>query len=196
MTTVQVFDPPMCCSTGVCGPSVDPQLVRFAADLDWLHAQGVSVERFNLAQQPGAFAGDAAVRAALESDGEAALPLVKVDGAVKSRGEYPSRDELAAWAGVEAPAPSIFTGAVAELVAIGAAIASNCEPCFKFHFDKARKLGVSRDDMWAAVTLGQTVKDAPARAMLDLAGRYLQQGMAPASPAPAEAAATKSGGCC
>jgi AhpD family alkylhydroperoxidase len=175
---------------------VDPQLVRFAADLDWLHAQGVSVERFNLAQQPGAFAGDAAVRAALESDGEAALPLVKVDGAVKSRGEYPSRDELAAWAGVEAPAPSIFTGAVAELVAIGAAIASNCEPCFKFHFDKARKLGVSRDDMWAAVTLGQTVKDAPARAMLDLAGRYLQQGMAPASPAPAEAAATKSGGCC
>jgi len=196
MTAVQVFDPPMCCSTGVCGPSVDPRLVRFAADLDWLSGQGVSVERFNLSAQPGAFAGDAAVRAALESDGETALPLVKVDGEMKSRGEYPSRDELASWAGLEAPAPSIFTDAVAELVAIGAAIASNCEPCFKFHFDKARKLGVSRDDMWAAVTLAQNVKDAPAKAMLELAGRYLKQGASPASPAPAEAAATKSGGCC
>ena len=196
MTAVHVFDPPMCCSTGVCGPSVDPQLVRFAADLDWLHAQGVGVERFNLAQEPGAFAQDAAVRAALESDGEAALPLVEVDGEVKSSGEYPSRDKLATWAGLQAPAPSIFTDAVSELVAIGAAIASNCEPCFKYHFDKARKLGVSNDDMWAAVTLAQNVKDAPAKAMLDLAQRYLQQGAAPASPAPAEAAATKSGGCC
>ena len=196
MTAVQVFDPPMCCSTGVCGPSVDPRLVRFAADLDWLSGQGVSVERFNLSAQPGAFAGDAAVRAALESDGETALPLVKVDGEVKSSGEYPSRDELASWAGLEAPNPSIFTDAVAELVAIGAAIASNCEPCFKFHYDKARKLGVSREDMWAAVTLAQTVKDAPAKAMLDLAGRYLKQDASPAAAAPAEAAAAKSGGCC
>ena len=195
MTAVHVFDPPMCCSTGVCGPSVDLQLVRFAADLDWLHSQGVAVERFNLSAQPGAFAEDAAVRAALEKDGETALPLVKVDDEVKSSGVYPSRDDLAAWAGLEAPTPSIFTDAVAELVAIGAAIASNCDPCFKFHYDKARKLGVSRDDMWAAVTLAQNVKDAPAKAMLDLAERYLHQGASPAAPAPV-AAATKSGGCC
>ena len=58
MTTIRVFDPAMCCSSGVCGPSVDPQLARFSADLDWLKAQGVSVERFNLAQQPAAFAED------------------------------------------------------------------------------------------------------------------------------------------
>ena len=54
MTAVRVFDPAMCCSTGICGPSVDPELVRFAADLDWLKSQGVSVERFNLSQQPAA----------------------------------------------------------------------------------------------------------------------------------------------
>ena len=100
MTLVQVFDPAMCCSTGVCGPSVDPQLVRFAADLDWLKSQGVSVERFNLAQEPRAFAENAAVKDSLEVTGEAALPLVQVDGEVKSRGVYPSRDELALWAGV------------------------------------------------------------------------------------------------
>ena len=176
MTLVQVFDPAMCCSTGVCGPSVDPQLVRFAADLDWLKGQGISVERFNLAQEPRAFAENAAVKDSLEVTGEAALPLVEVDGEVKSRGVYPSRDELALWAGVGAPAPSLFTDAVAELVAIGAAIASNCEPCFKFHYAAARKLDVSREDMASAVNMAQGVKDTPAQSILMLADRILKSG--------------------
>jgi hypothetical protein len=101
MIHVRVFDPAMCCSTGICGPSVDPKLTRFAADLDWLKDQGVSVERFNLAQQPAAFAADAAVKAALEARGEDSLPLIAIDGAVKSSGTYPTREELAAWAGVQ-----------------------------------------------------------------------------------------------
>lgn len=57
-------------------------------------------------QQPAAFAEDVAVKAALESGGEASLPLVKVDGDVKSSGLYPSRDKLAAWAGITVPAPT------------------------------------------------------------------------------------------
>ncbi len=105
MISVRVFDPAMCCSSGVCGPSVDPRLSRFAADLAWLKHQGIAVERFNLSQQPSAFADDDAVKSALETKGEAGLPLVKVNGEVKSSGTYPSRDELAAWAGVVAPAP-------------------------------------------------------------------------------------------
>ena len=103
MSSVRVFDPAMCCSSGVCGPAVDPRLAHFAADLDWLKSQGISVKRFNLSKQPAAFAGDDAVKAAREAKGEAALPLVKVDGDVKSIGTYPSRDELAAWAGVSTP---------------------------------------------------------------------------------------------
>lgn len=106
MIAIRVFDPAMCCSTGICGPAIDPQLVRFAADLDWLKSQGVSVARFNLSRQPGAFAEDAAVKAALASRGEASLPLVEVDGEIKSSGLYPSRDTLASWAGIAVPAPS------------------------------------------------------------------------------------------
>ncbi len=68
---------------------------------------------------------------------------------------------------------SIFTEQVAELVAIGAAIAANCEPCFKYHYDQARKLGVADLDMRYAVDLAQKVKDTPARNMLSLAERYL-----------------------
>jgi hypothetical protein len=42
---LEVFDPPMCCSSGVCGQNVDPKLVQFSATLDWLRAQGIQAER-------------------------------------------------------------------------------------------------------------------------------------------------------
>ncbi len=91
---LQVFDPPMCCSTGVCGPTVDPELIRFARDLAWLQHHGVTVERFNLAQQPGAFVENATVLAALNDLGTECLPVVLVDGVVTDSAKYPSRDRL------------------------------------------------------------------------------------------------------
>lgn len=97
--TIRVFDPAMCCSTGVCGPSVDPELARFAADVDWLEKQGVKVERFNLSQQPAAFAETPAVKEAL-ARGTEVLPLVLVGDRVAVEGSYPSRETLAALAGV------------------------------------------------------------------------------------------------
>lgn len=129
MTAIRVFDPAMCCSTGICGPSVDPQLARFSADLDWLKSQGVTVERFNLAQQPAAFAEDAAVKAALEAKGEAALPLLKIDGVVRSTGVYPSRDELASWAGIGTPAAG--TSAAAGAVCAPKVKSGGCCPPVK-----------------------------------------------------------------
>ena len=174
---IAVFDPPMCCSTGVCGPSVDPQLTRFAADLDWLRSQGVKVERYNLSHAPGEFAANAVVKKAVEDKGNECLPLVLVGDAIVSSGTYPDRDALARLAGMRSGVQeTIYSGAVAELVAIGAAIAANCEPCFKFHFDRARKLGVSREDMWRAVATAKGVKETPARAMVALAERLLNPG--------------------
>lgn len=74
--------PPMCCSTGVCGPSADPELARCAADLKWLEKQGVAVERFNPTLTPVAFAEDDMVCSLLMDKGQEALPLVVVDGEV------------------------------------------------------------------------------------------------------------------
>jgi len=71
---------------------------------------------------------------------------------------------------------SVFTEQVKELVAIGAAIASNCEPCFKFHFDKARKLGIALEDIKSAVETAKMVKASPAQAIALLADKYLQTG--------------------
>jgi len=95
MAKIEVYDPAMCCPTGVCGPVVDPVLACFAADLDWLKAQGVTVERFNLAQQPGMFAKSEIVKHALSENGTDCLPLILVDGRIVSRGAYPTRGELA-----------------------------------------------------------------------------------------------------
>jgi len=92
----------MCCSTGVCGTDVDSKLVQFASDLNWLKEQGSSVERFNLSQQPAAFAGNAAVRDALTAQGNDCLPLMLVDGIIVTRSIYPTRDQLATLAGVKA----------------------------------------------------------------------------------------------
>ena len=105
MTKLEVFDPPMCCSTGVCGPNVDPALARFVADFHWLAGQGVRVERFNLARQPQAFVANFPVRTALVEFGEGCLPLILVNGVITSRGRYPSRKELAAMAGIEYEEP-------------------------------------------------------------------------------------------
>jgi len=99
---IQVFDPPMCCSTGVCGPSVDPELVRFAADIDWLKRQGVDVERNNLSQQPAAFAETPVVMATLKKEGNECLPLTLADGKVVCQGRYPTREMLAGFAGLDA----------------------------------------------------------------------------------------------
>jgi hypothetical protein len=99
MTTIQVYDKPMCCSTGVCGPDVDPVLPQFAADLEWLKSQGHQVERYNLAQQPTAFIENKVVHQLLGSAGTDCLPLILVDGQIVSRKEYPSRESLATWLG-------------------------------------------------------------------------------------------------
>src|SRR6266568_347564 len=117
MAKVQVFDPPMCCSTGVCGPEVDPALVRFASDLEWLKANGVEVERFNLSQEPAAFVGNPVVAQAIRGRDDG-LPLLLVDGKIVAQGRYPARKVLTELAGL-APAKSIYSEAVQELVAIG-----------------------------------------------------------------------------
>ena len=77
---LQVYDPPMCCSSGVCGPTVNPELVRFSSDLDWLRRQGVEVERHNLSSRPGAFVEQEAVRESLRNEGAGCLPLIVVNG--------------------------------------------------------------------------------------------------------------------
>ena len=88
MPRLEVFDPAMCCSTGLCGTEIDPALVSFAALLTQLSQKCVKVERYNLGQQPMAFVQNPTVKALLDKEGVTALPLILINGAVHLKGRY------------------------------------------------------------------------------------------------------------
>jgi arsenite-transporting ATPase len=101
MTTIRVFEPALCCNTGVCGDDLDQNLVDFTADLNALQGQGIDIARHNLANDPMAFANDETVRSFLQVAGSEGLPLTLVDGVTVMTGAYPKRDQLLKFAGVE-----------------------------------------------------------------------------------------------
>jgi AhpD family alkylhydroperoxidase len=176
MSILEIYDLPMCCSTGVCGPEVDPKLAQFAGDLDWLKGQGVEVRRFNLAQEPVRFVEMSAVKTIMDRSGGDELPAIVFDEKVAVAGRYPTRDELAGIVGLapkDSQAAAGLSETVKELVAIGAAVAAGCEPCLEFHVDKARKLDVSDGAMREAVEMGAKVKTAATANMQKLADRLL-----------------------
>jgi len=100
-TVLKIYDPAMCCSTGVCGPNVDPRMVAFAAALKQVAARGIAVERFNLAQQPQAFVENAQVKAKLAELGHEQLPFIYVGGELAFSGSYPEPAALFAALGLE-----------------------------------------------------------------------------------------------
>ena len=101
MPSLHVYDPALCCSSGVCGPSVDKELVRIQSDIEWLKANGVEVVRHNLAQQPADFATEEVVRDRLQRQGQDILPLILLDGEIAAAGFYPTRSQLALIADVK-----------------------------------------------------------------------------------------------
>lgn len=109
MHSVEVFDPAMCCPTGVCGPSVDPEVLRIAGLLEALAGAGYDVTRHNLSSEPQAFVQNAEVAAILKEKGVGVLPITYVGGKILSSGAYPSNGELGDALGVtfvEQPAAS------------------------------------------------------------------------------------------
>ena len=118
MPTIRVFEPALCCNTGVCGEDVDPALVTFTADLAALREAGADIERHNLANDPTAFAADPRVKAFLQVAGSAGLPLTLVDGVTVATGTYPSREQLLTYAGLN---PTVVAPAGATQITMVAA---------------------------------------------------------------------------
>ena len=119
MHKIDVYDPPMCCSSGVCGPRPDERLARFSADLDWLGRQGATVRRFNPAHDPLAFTKNPRVLELLQQPAEDVLPVIVVDDAVVSQGQYPTREQLAQWTGVSTHSVTKSSQATAQLPTAG-----------------------------------------------------------------------------
>lgn len=95
MLKLEIFDPPMCCATGICGNSVDPKLVTFASDLEWLKKHGIDVVRHGLSFEPNEFVKNEDVKTTLQKEGNDSLPIVVADNQLVYKGIYPSREQLA-----------------------------------------------------------------------------------------------------
>ena len=94
MRKMIIFDPAMCCSTGVCGPSVDPELLRVSAILNNLKNKGILVERYNLTNNPQIFVDNKVINEILNSDGVEVLPVIMVDGEIVKTKDYPTNEEF------------------------------------------------------------------------------------------------------
>ncbi|MGL4607295.1 MAG: arsenite efflux transporter metallochaperone ArsD [Eubacteriaceae bacterium] len=95
--SVEIYDPAMCCSTGVCGPGVDSELLRIAAIINAFEGEGKLIKRYNLSQEPQAYVDNQKVNDLLSKEGIEVLPITMVDGEVLQKGSYPSNTDLAAW---------------------------------------------------------------------------------------------------
>ncbi len=94
--SVEIFDPPLCCPTGVCGPTIDQTLLDVNEMILTLKAAGIHVERYQMAGNPTAFLNNAEVMRLVRERQMAALPITVVQGQVLKVGEYPSLAEVRA----------------------------------------------------------------------------------------------------
>ena len=94
---IEIFDPPMCCANGLCGPDIDPALldineaiIKLKKELDGQ----VKIERYLLSQQGPKFMQQPEVMKRLQTNGVEILPITLVDGKVVKEREYPGYEEL------------------------------------------------------------------------------------------------------
>ncbi|MEO5882582.1 MAG: arsenic metallochaperone ArsD family protein [Caldimonas sp.] len=105
MVTLEIYEPPIGCGVGTCGPDAEEEQARFNAAVEWLEGRGVEVLRYNLGFEPEAFTSNATVKAAIKEQGIACLPIVIGNGRVVCERHYPSPGELVQQLGEPLPAP-------------------------------------------------------------------------------------------
>ena len=100
MKTIEIFDPAMCCPTGLCGTNIDPNLMRIAVIIEKLKKEGIEVKRHNLRDEPQVYVDNAKVNELLQSRGVDVLPITLVNGEVAVSGSYPTTKQMSEWSGV------------------------------------------------------------------------------------------------
>ena len=91
---VEIFDPPMCCPTGLCGPTLDETLLDLNEMILSLQAEGIMIERYQMTSHPQAFLSNPEVMRLVREQQMAALPITIVREKVIKVGEYPTLKEI------------------------------------------------------------------------------------------------------
>ena len=100
MSKIEIFDPAMCCSTGICGPGIDQELLRVATTINTLTKKGITVIRYGLSSEPQAFVDNKTINEYLMKEEVEVLPITVVNGEVVKTRKYPTDEEFAKWAGL------------------------------------------------------------------------------------------------
>ena len=100
MKKIEIFDPAMCCPTGLCGTNINPELMRIAVAIETLKRQGVTVIRHNLRDEPQIYVSNQTVNTYLQKHGAEALPITLVDGEVAVSKTYPTTRQRSEWTGI------------------------------------------------------------------------------------------------
>jgi len=95
MKKMYIYEPAMCCDTGLCGVGVDPELLRVSTVLNNLKKKGIIVERYNLSSAPMKFITNEAVNKLINEKGVEELPAIVLDDEIVIKGRYPSNEEFA-----------------------------------------------------------------------------------------------------
>jgi Arsenical resistance operon trans-acting repressor ArsD. len=93
---VEFFDPPMCCPTGLCGPTLDQTLLDVNEMIFSLQRDNLRVERYQIASNPNAFLNNPEVMNLVREKQMEALPIIVVRGKVIKVGAYTSAEEIRA----------------------------------------------------------------------------------------------------
>ncbi len=110
MKNIDIFDPAMCCSTGVCGPTIDLELMRIATLINSLKDKGIIVRRHGLSNEPQDFIANKVIRDLLQKEGAEILPVTLVEGAVAKTKQYPTNEEIEKWLGIEIKSSPVTRG--------------------------------------------------------------------------------------
>ncbi|TVR30354.1 MAG: arsenical resistance operon transcriptional repressor ArsD [Balneolaceae bacterium] len=186
-TLIEVYDPAMCCSTGVCGPDVDDSLADFANDMKWLKTEGIEVNRFNLGQEPEVFKSNPTVLSRLQKGGSDVLPIIMINGEMVSEGGYPDRRQLTEWLAM-APEKNNGVAKSSDLLnALEMAVTEGNEAGMRSLFQKGKEEGLSIEELVDSMQTGINNRQRATQATLQTANELL--GVQPGACAPGS-------GCC
>ena len=183
-TLIEVYDPAMCCSTGVCGPDVDDSLADFANDVKWLKTQGVEVKRYNLGQEPEQFKMCVPVLTRLKKDGSDVLPIILVNGEMVSEGGYPDRKQLTDWLNLNSMKTNGEAPSSELLNALEMAVTDGNEENMRGLFEKGKEKGLAIQKLVDAMQNGINNRQQVTQATLQTANELLgvpSNGCAPGS---------------
>ena len=94
MRKLEIYEPPLCCPTGVCGPAPDPALAILQESILRWKREGIDVERIAINQVPQRFMANPMVVDLLTREGQEVLPIAMLDGKVVCKGTYPTYDQV------------------------------------------------------------------------------------------------------